>query len=134
MFIAARFLLVNNELFFFTGASQKSIHMKRLLFAAVIVCIGHIAKAQPKPDSVPAPTEKKYEKSPYITLQGGQVMLVKENKAEKLDKDKTLADGTLVMTDGTIKKTDGTSLQMKEGDRVYLDGGMSLSKKDKDPM
>jgi len=31
-----------------------------------------------------------------------------------------------------VKKADGTSMQMKEGDRIYLDGGMSLSRKDKE--
>jgi hypothetical protein len=111
--------------------------MKRIFFLAAIICLAQFAKAQQSTDSIPTGSEKlKTEKtaSAYITLQGGQVMLVKENKAEKLDKDKTLADGTIVLTDGTVKKVDGTSLQMKEGDRIYLDGGMSLGKKDKDPM
>src|SRR5258705_13218188 len=109
--------------------------MKRIFFLKILFFFGHLVKAQQRPDTPPAGSEKmRNEKGPYITLQGGQVMMVKENKAEKLDKDKTLADGTVVMTNGTIKKNDGTIMQMKEGDRVYLDGGMSLSKNDKTPM
>ncbi len=108
--------------------------MKRILFLAAIICMANFAKAQSKPDSIPNSTEKKMDKGAYITLQGGQVMMVKENKAEKLDQDKTLTDGTIVTVDGAIKKSDGTSFQMKEGDRIYLDGGMSLSKKDKELM
>jgi len=108
--------------------------MKRILLAAAIICVANAANAQTKTDSLPQATEKKMEKDGYITLQGGQVMLVKDNKAEKLEKDKTLTDGTVVMINGIIKKADGTSMQMKEGDRIYLDGGMSLSRKDKDTM
>lgn len=109
--------------------------MKRILLTAAILCAAYFVSAQTKPDSLPqAATEKKLEKGGYITLQGGQLMLVKDNKAEKMDKDKTLTDGTVVMVNGTVKKPDGTLLQMKEGDRIYLDGGMSLSKRDKEPM
>jgi len=106
--------------------------MKQLLLAAVIFCTAHVATAQIKTDSLPQVTEKKTEKDGYITLQGGQVMLVKDSKAEKLEKDKTLTDGTVVLLNGMVKKADGTSMQMKEGDRIYLDGGMSLSRKDKE--
>ena len=106
--------------------------MKQLLLAAVIFCTAHVATAQIKTDSLPQVTEKKMEKDGYITLQGGQVMLVKDSKAEKLEKDKTLTDGTVVLLNGMVKKADGTSMQMKEGDRIYLDGGMSLSRKDKE--
>ena len=108
--------------------------MKRILLAAVIVCIAQFAQAQTKTDSIPPAIEKKIEKDGYITLQGGQVMLVKDSKAGKLEKHKTLADGTVVLINGMVKKADGTSLQMKEGDRIYLDGGMSLSRKDTEPM
>jgi opacity protein-like surface antigen len=108
--------------------------MKRILLAAVVICTAQFADAQTKTDSLPHAIEKKMEKDGFITLQGGQVMMVKDSKAEKLEKDKTLTDGTVVMVNGMIKKADGTSLQMKEGDRIYLDGGMSLSRKDTEPM
>jgi hypothetical protein len=108
--------------------------MKRLVLAAAIICTAHFANAQPKPEPAQPAMEKKTDKSPYITLQGGQVMMIKDNQAEKLDKDKTLGDGTVVMVNGTVKKPDGTVLQMKEGDRIFLDGGMSLSRRDKEPM
>lgn len=99
---------------------------------AAVICTAHFSTAQSKPDSLPQARETRMERGGYITLQGGQVMLVKDGKATKLEKDKTLTDGTVVMTNGSVKKTDGTSIQMKEGDRIYLDGGMSLSSKDKE--
>ena len=116
---------------FHMAKANKSERMKRIFFLAAIVFMGQLANAQSKPDSSPAPVEKKVVKGDYITLQAGQVIMVKENKAEKLDSDKQLPDGTMVTIDGTIKRADGTSFQMKEGDRIYLDGGMSLSKRDK---
>lgn len=109
--------------------------MKRIFFATVLCCAGYFATAQTKTDSVPQGTEKmKHDKGAYITLQGGQLIVVNDNKTEKLDRDKTLVDGTVVMINGVIKKPDGVTLQMKEGDRIYLDGGMTQSRKDKDPM
>lgn len=109
--------------------------MKQVFFLAVTICLVNIANAQEKPDSIPTKIEKPmFEKGPYITLQGGQVMMVAENKIEKLARDKALADGTIVMTTGIIKTSDGSTMEMKEGDRIYLDGGMILTQRDKEPM
>jgi LysM repeat protein len=109
--------------------------MKRVILMAAVICISHIATAQ-KPESTPSTNTEKQaqEKSAYVTLQAGQVMLVKDNKAEKLATDLTLKDGTTVQTDGTVKKQDGSTIVMKEGDRLYVDGSLSMSKKDKVPM
>lgn len=101
---------------------------------AAVICTAHFSTAQSKPDSLALAKEKKMEKNGYITLQGGQVVLVKDGQASTLEKDKALTDGTVVTINGSVKKTDGTFIQMKEGDRIYLDGGMSLSNKDKDPI
>ena len=69
-------------------------------------------------------------KGAYITMQAGQVMIVTDGKGIKLEKDKTLKDGTIVTVEGKVKKADGTTVQMKEGDRVYLDEGMLMSSSD----
>jgi len=111
--------------------------MKRIFFLAVIVIFSQAAIAQVNPDSVPklpdtSINKSKYDKykGDYITMQGGQVIMVKEGKASKLTMDKLLKDGTIVSKEGKITKKDGTVSEMKEGDRVYVDGGMILSSKD----
>ncbi len=103
---------------------------------AVIFFTGHFAIAQ-NMDTIPKKMSdssmhamKPGAQGYYITLQAGQVMLIRDGKAEKLDADKLLKDGTVVTTDGKVKKTDGTIVTMKEGDRVYLEGGMKMSGKD----
>jgi hypothetical protein len=109
--------------------------MKRILIIAAVVCISQAVSAQ-NSDTIPQKTDsashkmKQDPKGYYITLQAGQVMMVKDGKAQKLDADKLLKDGTLVTTDGKVKKSDGTTVVMKEGDRVYLEGGMSMGSKD----
>jgi|GEM_PF-2496467 len=108
--------------------------MKRILLLAAVVCISQAVSAQI--DTIPRKTDTAMHKMArgakdyYITLQAGQVMLVKEGKAQKLDADKQLKDGTVVTTDGKVKKTDGTTVVMKEGDRIYVEGGMAIGNKD----
>jgi hypothetical protein len=109
--------------------------MKKILFMAAAFCISHTISAQ-NLDTIPHKSDTAMQKMKpdpkgyYITLQAGQVMLVKDGKGQKLDADKLLKDGTIVTTDGKVKKTDGTTIVMKEGDRVYLEGGMSMGSKD----
>ena len=109
--------------------------MKRILVLIAIICFGKIASAQT--DTIPPAAVdtsvnnmKEHEgyKNAYITLQGGSVLVVKENKTMKLDKDKTLKNGTVVTTDGTVKLADGTTSKLKEGDRIYFDGRLGTSK------
>jgi len=105
--------------------------MKKILCLFAIVCLGKLASAQ-STDSTKQATQQdtttaskgmdETNKDTYITVQGGNVMEVKDNKVMKLEKDKTLKDGTVVMTDGTVKSTDGTTRKLKEGERVYYDG------------
>ncbi len=108
--------------------------MKRVFLLAAVFSISQAVSAQI--DSIPGKADTAMHKMGfgvkeyYITLQAGQVMLVREGKAQKLDADKQLKDGTIVTTDGKVKKTDGTTVLMKEGDRIYLEGGMRMGSKD----
>jgi hypothetical protein len=111
--------------------------MKKLLFLIVFIYVNQLISAQVK-DTIPdtkdsSLTRLQYEKNikgGYITMQTGQVMIVKDGKATKLETDKILRDGTTVTTEGKVKKTDGTTLEMKERDRIYLEEGLSRNKKD----
>ncbi len=107
--------------------------MKKILCLFAIVCLGKLASAQSTDstnrathDSTATTSSSKgmddTNKDAYITVQGGNVMEVKNNKVEKLEKDKTLKDGTVIMIDGTVKSPDGTTRKLKEGERVYADG------------
>ena len=93
-----------------------------------MVCLGKLASAQTT-DTLPPAKDTSINKgvsedskAAYITVQGGNVMEVKDNKVSKLEKDKTLKDGTVILTDGTVKATDGTTRKLKEGERIYVDG------------
>lgn len=105
--------------------------MKKILCLFAIVCLGKLASAQStdstnraKQDTSTSASKGMDDtnKDAYITVQGGNVMEVKNNKVEKLEKDKTLKDGTVIMIDGTVKSPDGTTRKLKEGERVYADG------------
>lgn len=115
---------------------HKFLLMKKVVVFIAIICFGKIASAQT--DSIPTTGDtamhkmKTHEghKGAYVTLQGGVVMIVKEGKAMRLDKDKTLKDGTVVMVDGTVKNANGNSSKLKEGDKIYLDGTKGSATKD----
>lgn len=106
--------------------------MKKILFLAAIICSFQLVSAQEKQDTIPPTkdTATHKMKGAYITMQAGQVMIVKDGKATNLEKDKTLKDGTIVTIEGKVKKADGNTVQMKEGDRLYLDEGMLMSSSD----
>ena len=106
--------------------------MKKIIFLALIVCSCQLVSAQERQDTIPPKqdTTTNKMKAAYITMQAGQVFVVKDGKPTKLEKDKTLKDGTIVTIEGKVKKTDGTTVQMKEGDKVYLDEGMLLNNSD----
>ena len=109
--------------------------MKKIFFLAVIVCSSHLVLAQEKQDTVSLSKKDTTNavskmKGDYVTVQAGRVLMVKEGKPEKLDKDKTLKDGTVVTIYGKIKKTDGNTVQMKEGDKLYIDESLLVTNND----
>jgi phosphoenolpyruvate synthase/pyruvate phosphate dikinase len=103
--------------------------MKKIFFLAVIICSSQLVSAQEKQDTIPQTkdTSNYKMKGVYITMQAGQVLIVKQGKATKLEKDKTLKDGTVITVEGKVKKVDGSIVQMKEGDKLYVDEAMFMN-------
>ncbi|MCW3090945.1 MAG: hypothetical protein JWP81_2014 [Ferruginibacter sp.] len=71
-------------------------------------------------DTIPASRDTTMKD--YVSMQAGQMILVQHEKVSRLTKDITMKNGTVVKTDGTVKTYDGRNLQLKEGDRVYMNG------------
>src|SRR6266404_2614415 len=57
----------------------------------------------------------------YITMKGGEVFVVKSDQPEKLDKELDLPGGLSVSTNGVVK-TQGKEVELKEGQKLTLDG------------
>ena len=101
--------------------------MKKLIVVVAILFTTQYMKAQQPGDSAREKTGKvqasgNKEMKTYLSLQGGQMILVDHDKVGRMKKDMTMKNGTLVRTDGTVKTKDGRSFQLKEGNRVYMNG------------
>ena len=57
----------------------------------------------------------------YVTLKGGAVLVVKSDVPEKLETDLVLPGGLTVSTNGVVKM-DGKEAELKEGQKLTLDG------------
>ena len=58
----------------------------------------------------------------YVTMQGGKMLVVKNNKVGRMTTQMTMTDGSIVTPKGTVKTKDGHTVQLHEGDRVYMNG------------
>ena len=58
----------------------------------------------------------------YVSMQGGQMILVQNKKVSKLKKDMVMKNGIIVKINGMVKTPDGQSFKLHEGDRVYTNG------------
>lgn len=70
------------------------------------------------PFSIPAQELKNLD---YITLKSGEVLVVKGDVSEKLDKDLALPGGLSVSTNGIVK-VDGKEVELKDAQKLTLDG------------
>ena len=110
--------------------------MKKLIIFAAIICASQVVSAQVNKDTVPSTSDTSRKKmnddykDAYITMQAGKMLVVNNGKSAPLVKDKLLSNGTIVMTDGSVRTADGNVVRLKEGDRVYFDGRISLGGKD----
>ncbi|MFT3682102.1 MAG: hypothetical protein QM791_17635 [Ferruginibacter sp.] len=107
--------------------------MKKVFFLGAAIFCSQVIFAQDFPQakdttspSTAMDSTKKWDKSMdwFITVQGGEVIVVKGDKTKKLEKEKTLQNGSVITSDGNVKAADGTTTQLKEGDKVYADGSI----------
>ena len=92
-----------------------------LLFAGSLatVATAQSSKAAPKMQTV-------NQGKDYVILKDGKAHLVKGGTSTELQNDMTLPNGTIISTTGTVKSSEGTTLQLKEGEKLDLDGKMIM--------
>ena len=61
-----------------------------------------------------------------VMMKDGKMMMMKNGKMMDMDKDMTMADGTVCMKDGTCKMKNGKTMMMKNGDKCYMNGHMDM--------
>ena len=74
----------------------------------------------PKKDHLPISRDSAMKD--YVSMQAGQMILIQNDKVSRMKKDMAMKNGTIVMANGTVKTKEGHSFQLKEGDRVYMNG------------
>jgi len=101
--------------------------MKKLILITAILITAKISKAQEnsnqktlQKDSLSMARDTSMKD--YISMQGGQMIVVKNEKAGRMTKDMTMKNGTVVKMNGEVKTSDGHSFRVKEGDRIYMNG------------
>lgn len=57
-----------------------------------------------------------------VMMKDGKLHLMKGTSITGLDKNLTLANGTVIKTDGTVKAADGTEMTLKEGEAIDMEG------------
>lgn len=103
--------------------------MKKLLLVliAFTFSLGAIAQTGKMQDNK-MQKEKMHGKD-HIMMKDGKMMIKKDGKKMIMDKDITMADGTMVSTKGKVTMKNGTSMMMKDGDKMDMNG-MMMNKKD----
>ncbi|MEO5892960.1 MAG: DUF6799 domain-containing protein [Ferruginibacter sp.] len=100
--------------------------MKKIIMVMIIFVAGKNINAEstsyPKISLLDTLPARDTTMKDYVSVQGGQVILVQNNKAGRMTKDLTMKNGTVVKTDGSVKTNDGHTFQLKEGDRIYMNG------------
>lgn len=96
--------------------------MKKIVaFTLLAGCSTSIAIAQNSQDTTIAAVEK-VRLSKYITMQNGKMIRVQNGNTQPLANDIILPNGTTIMTTGTVKSIDGSTTQLKEGERLDMEG------------
>lgn len=65
--------------------------------------------------------DKKMHGKEQVMMKDGKMMMMKDDKWVAMDKDMTLADGTVIMADGNVMK-DGKKRMLKDGEGVDMNG------------
>lgn len=108
--------------------------MKKILMITLACCLTTGAFAQNKmSDSKESKMESKDKMQPKetIELKGEKMMETKGENTRELQENKTLKNGTVVMTDGMLKTKEGKMIQLKAGESVDTKGNISRIKKHK---
>lgn len=100
--------------------------MKKFLMITMIFLAGKTLNAQNTRATTQhkdtLPIQKNTVAEDYVSMQGGQMILVQKNKVQRLKKDMKMKNGTVIETNGSVTTSDGKTFQLHEGDRVYMNG------------
>lgn len=99
-----------------------------LLLVACIFSLGAMAQDGKMQDNKMHHKEK-MEKKDHVMMKDGKMMMMKDGKKMAMDKDMTMADGTMVSTKGKVTMKNGQTMMMKDGDKMDMNG-MMTNKKD----
>ena len=102
--------------------------MKKLLFVAAICC-SLSAMAQTDTTMKKDKMHNKMMMKDCVMMKDGKMMSMMKGQTMDMSKDMTMTDGSMVSTTGMVKKADGTSVQLMDGDSVYMDGKIKHKKK-----
>lgn len=111
--------------------------MKKLLIVIAAFTVSSGVFAQDKMDkntdekTHPQMKHKMDMKKDYVMMKDGKMEMMKNGKTMPMDKEMTMGNGTTVMTDGMYKMKNGKTMQMKDGDMMYMNGKMSKMPKTK---
>jgi hypothetical protein len=110
--------------------------MKRLMLMVLLgICYAGVfsqdSSKKPKADTSLTVSQMKN----YVVMNGGKILLIKNDTSTALTSPMILPNGTSIRTDGSFL-VDGHQMMLNEGDRIYLNGKivrrtkMEASKKD----
>lgn len=68
------------------------------------------------------------DKADGVYIMNNKPMIMKGGKAEPLQHDIKLANGTVVKSNGVIKRPDGSEAKLKNGDVINMQGQVSKKK------
>ncbi|KAA9340703.1 DUF6799 domain-containing protein [Adhaeribacter soli] len=59
-----------------------------------------------------------------VMMEGDKILITRNGQTTIMTKDTTFANGTMIMSNGMVKMADGTTMNMKNGDRMDMNGNM----------
>ena len=99
--------------------------MKKLLMCLLFA--GSLTTVATAQDRTAAPkTQTSHQGKDYVIMKDGKTHLVKGGNITSLENDMTLPNGATISTTGIIKSSEGTTFQLKEGEKLDLDGKMMM--------
>ena len=95
---------------------------KVIMFLLIAGTCTTAAVAQDTTKSAAPPMEKAHALKDCVMMKDGKLHVMKGTSITGLDKNLTLANGTVIKTDGTVKAADGTEMTLKEGEAIDMEG------------